>query len=148
MTDISSKLNVAHGLIYRYFKSKKNILYAVIDELSVEYAEAAAQALLELNGSALDGLTMLLNYRPQTDNFAFLRFHIQLPMRSALNPSRKVANPHGLVARKRSSRNAPNAAHSSGRVACSPLQPGKWLNPHFPPGVCPHGNRLTLTESG
>lgn len=60
VADISKKLNVAQGLVYHYFKSKTEILYAVIDELSEERLQVTKEALSENEGSAIDCLRMLL----------------------------------------------------------------------------------------
>jgi len=57
--DISKKMNVAAGLVYHYFKSKTEILYAVIDQLTDEKVEKNRQFLIETQGSALDRLKLL-----------------------------------------------------------------------------------------
>ncbi|MDR1961606.1 MAG: TetR/AcrR family transcriptional regulator [Gracilibacteraceae bacterium] len=60
VADISKSMNVAHGLIYHYFKSKTDILFAVIDEMVIEETEDIRQSLYSNPGSALDGLKQLL----------------------------------------------------------------------------------------
>ena len=59
MTDITKKMNVAAGTAYHYFKSKTDILYAVIDELANEKMEKKRQLLNDTKGSALDFLKLI-----------------------------------------------------------------------------------------
>ena len=59
MADISKKMNVAAGTIYYYFKSKTELLYAVIDELTEEKAEKKRQLLNGIQGSAFDRLKFI-----------------------------------------------------------------------------------------
>jgi AcrR family transcriptional regulator len=58
VADISGAMGVAQGLVYHYFKSKVEILYAVVDEISGENEEITRQNISE-NSSALDSLKML-----------------------------------------------------------------------------------------
>jgi AcrR family transcriptional regulator len=81
VADISNAMNVAQGLVYHYFRSKTDILYAVIDEISVEQFEASKKALDAHHGSALEGLTLLLNSRRD--------FEIRGEARGKLIPSLK-----------------------------------------------------------
>ncbi|GHU71881.1 TetR family transcriptional regulator [Clostridia bacterium] len=67
VADISAHINVAQGLVYHYFKSKTDILYAVIDEIAAERFTLIEQKLAAHQGSALDGLTLLLSSRPNYD---------------------------------------------------------------------------------
>jgi len=61
MSDILKKMNVATGTIYHYFKSKTEILYAVIDELMNEKIMNKRQLLNEIQGSALDRLKYIFS---------------------------------------------------------------------------------------
>lgn len=63
--DISKQLNVAQGLVYHYFKSKTEILYAVMDALAEEHVEELKRALAESKGSAMDCLGMLFKHKPE-----------------------------------------------------------------------------------
>ncbi|MDR1565456.1 MAG: TetR/AcrR family transcriptional regulator [Oscillospiraceae bacterium] len=67
VADISANINVAQGLVYHYFKSKTDILYAVIDEIAAEQFARMAQKLEAHKGSALEGLTLLFQTRPDYD---------------------------------------------------------------------------------
>jgi len=60
MADISKKMNVAAGTVYHYFKSKTDLLYAVIDELTDENKKKKQRLLNESEGSALDHLRYIL----------------------------------------------------------------------------------------
>ena len=59
MADISKKMNVAAGTVYHYFKSKTELLYAVIDELADENTKIKQQLLNEAKGSAYDRLRFI-----------------------------------------------------------------------------------------
>lgn len=59
MADISKKMNVASGTIYYYFKSKTELLYAVIDELADEKMQKKRQLLSGMQGSAFDLLKFI-----------------------------------------------------------------------------------------
>jgi AcrR family transcriptional regulator len=67
IADISSAMNVAQGLFYRYFKSKTEILYAVIDKITSEQSAKIKQKMESHEGSALEALTFLLSSRPDYD---------------------------------------------------------------------------------
>lgn len=60
IADISSYLNVAQGLVYHYFRSKTDILYAVVDEISVERVQSIEKEILEYKGTAIECLRLLL----------------------------------------------------------------------------------------
>lgn len=72
ITDISKKMNVAQGLIYHYFKSKTDILYAVIDEMADEQASLAEKAFADMEGSVRDKLGLLFDVQPVLDNYGKL----------------------------------------------------------------------------
>ena len=60
MKDVMDKLEIAKGTIYHYFKSKEELLEAVIEQTVDEYI-AAMQALLnETEGNALDRMQVLI----------------------------------------------------------------------------------------
>lgn len=59
MADISRKMNVAAGTIYHYFKSKTEILYAVIDEITSEKTQNISRILSDTQGSAFDRLILI-----------------------------------------------------------------------------------------
>jgi AcrR family transcriptional regulator len=56
IADISQKMNVASGLVYHYFKSKSDILYAVFDQLADEQEGRFRKFIKEAPGSAFDSL--------------------------------------------------------------------------------------------
>ena len=61
MADISKKMNVAAGTVYHYFKSKTDLLYAVIDELTDENTQKKHQLLSNAQSSAIDRLKLLFS---------------------------------------------------------------------------------------
>ena len=68
MQDVMDKLDIAKGTIYHYFKSKEELLTAVID-LSVEDYIAAMQNVLdEAEGSGLDKLRILVTASNVTED--------------------------------------------------------------------------------
>lgn len=69
VADISNSMNVAQGLVYHYFKSKTDILYAVIDAMALEQTETMKQLLSKHNGSAFDGLRLLFNSQPDCESY-------------------------------------------------------------------------------
>jgi AcrR family transcriptional regulator len=72
VSDIPKKMNVAQGLVYHYFKSKTEILYAVIDELADEHLKAIETLLSGTQGTALDRLSIFLSSQPDFDQFGKL----------------------------------------------------------------------------
>lgn len=69
VADISRKMNVAQGLIYHYFKSKTEILYAIIDALAEEKVRAMEKALSETKASTLDCLHIIFSSKPEKKNY-------------------------------------------------------------------------------
>ncbi|GHV04707.1 TetR family transcriptional regulator [Clostridia bacterium] len=67
VADISAHMNVAQGLVYHYFKSKTDILYAVIDAIAAQQFALMEQRLAAQDSSALEGLTLLFNSHPDYD---------------------------------------------------------------------------------
>ncbi len=59
MADISNKMKVAAGTVYHYFKSKTELLYAVIDEITSENTQEKQRLLNETEGSAIDRLKFI-----------------------------------------------------------------------------------------
>ncbi len=72
IADISKRMNVAQGLVYHYFKSKTEMLYAVIDEMAEEKQKAIETALNDTESTALQRLTTLLSIKMNSDGFGQL----------------------------------------------------------------------------
>jgi len=60
MADISKRLNVAAGTIYHYFKSKTELLYAVIDQIADEKMIKKNELLNNAQLSAIDRIKLLI----------------------------------------------------------------------------------------
>ena len=60
IVDISNHLNIAQGLIYHYFRSKTDILYAVADELSAEDILNMKKIVSEYEGTAIECLKFMI----------------------------------------------------------------------------------------
>ena len=69
VSDISKELNIAQGLTYHYFKSKTELLYAVIDEVIKEEAAITEQIMEEYKGKAKDCLSVLLANKSKMENY-------------------------------------------------------------------------------
>ena len=85
MADISKKMNVAAGLIYHYFKSKTELLYAVIDKIADEKMKKKNKLFDNTKNSAIDRLKLLVtsfqninNHEEMIDGFgddpAFIQY--------------------------------------------------------------------------
>ena len=72
VSDISKELNVAQGLTYHYFKSKSELLYAVIDEILNEEADIAKDIISEHKGKAIDCLGTLLSNKTKMEDYGKL----------------------------------------------------------------------------
>ncbi|MDR1558275.1 MAG: TetR/AcrR family transcriptional regulator [Clostridiales bacterium] len=64
VADISKRMNVASGLVYHYFNSKADILYAVIDQIADECLQEARVLLNSSNGTTLERLKIIFNTPP------------------------------------------------------------------------------------
>ncbi|MDR3053667.1 MAG: TetR/AcrR family transcriptional regulator [Coriobacteriales bacterium] len=67
ISDIASEMRVAQGLVYHYFDSKLEILYAVLDELIDEQIASVRTKVRGFKGSARDCLEMLLTQEHQPE---------------------------------------------------------------------------------
>ncbi|MDR3071999.1 MAG: TetR/AcrR family transcriptional regulator [Clostridiales Family XIII bacterium] len=72
VADISQKMVVAQGLIYYYFKSKTEILYAIIDEMVEEQYSSIEQSLSAVSGTAMEKLKILFRKRFNKDQYGKL----------------------------------------------------------------------------
>ncbi|AOT71853.1 TetR/AcrR family transcriptional regulator [Geosporobacter ferrireducens] len=72
ISDIAKRMNVAQGLVYHYFKSKTEMLYAVIDAMADEKQKAMETALNGTESTALQRLITLLSVKLDSDGFGKL----------------------------------------------------------------------------
>ena len=72
IVDISKKMSVAQGLVYHYFKSKTDILYAVIEVIAEERTNRMGKVLDEMEGTARERLTFLLKAPPMPNEYGKL----------------------------------------------------------------------------
>jgi AcrR family transcriptional regulator len=63
VSDIANHINVASGLVYHYFKSKTDLLYAVIDEVVKEEAKIKEKIVAEHKGKAIECLMLLFSQK-------------------------------------------------------------------------------------
>ena len=59
--DVMNKLQIAKGTTYHYFKSKEELLEAVIDDMVTEHKEVMEKTLNESKGNAIDKMKTLIN---------------------------------------------------------------------------------------
>ena len=74
MADISKKMNVAHGTLYHYFKSKTELLYVVIDKIVDEKFKKQGKTLNGAQGSAYERLKNISTSFQNTEKYENLRF--------------------------------------------------------------------------
>lgn len=60
MQDVMNRLGIAKGTIYHYFKSKEDILEAVIEDIVEENLEKMQTKIQEIKGNALQKLQLLI----------------------------------------------------------------------------------------
>lgn len=60
MQDVITKLQIAKGTIYHYFKSKEELLDAVVEDMVAEYIAGVEKALKGHQGNALDKMRLLI----------------------------------------------------------------------------------------
>jgi len=68
MADISKKMNVAAGLIYHYFKSKTELIYAVIEKIADEKMKNKIKLFDNTQNSAIDRLKLIITSFQNIDN--------------------------------------------------------------------------------
>ena len=60
MQDFMNQLGIAKGTIYHYFKSKEELLEAVVDDIGNEYFEKMKSLMQEIKGTVLDKIQALV----------------------------------------------------------------------------------------
>lgn len=61
MQDVMAKLQIAKGTTYHYFKSKEELLEAVVEDMAAEYMDVVERSLEESKGSAIDKMKVLIS---------------------------------------------------------------------------------------
>lgn len=91
ISDIAHEINIAQGLVYNYFKSKNELLYAVIDELADERRQVIDALLQNAKGTALERLLVLLDSQPDMGVFGKLRANVAMDTAIAAYSSNKMS---------------------------------------------------------
>lgn len=60
MQDVMTKLRIAKGTTYHYFKSKEELLEAVVDDMVTDYVNVIEKSLNECEGTALEKMQILV----------------------------------------------------------------------------------------
>lgn len=60
MQDVMAKLQIAKGTTYHYFKSKVDLLEAVVEDMVAEYISLVEKALKKCQGNALEKMRVLI----------------------------------------------------------------------------------------
>lgn len=61
MEDVMKKLQIAKGTAYYYFRSKEELLEAVVEDMAAEYMVGVERALKACHGNALDKMRVLMD---------------------------------------------------------------------------------------
>jgi AcrR family transcriptional regulator len=61
MQDVMTKVGIAKGTAYHYFKSKEGLLEAVVEDMVADYMAVVEKALKECQGNALDKMRVLVS---------------------------------------------------------------------------------------
>ncbi len=79
MNDVMQTLGVAKGTIYHYFKSKEELLAAVVESMVSDSLPAMQHIVAETPGSALDKLHALISITRQAAADDTMREHLRQP---------------------------------------------------------------------
>jgi AcrR family transcriptional regulator len=79
MNDVMEQLGIAKGTIYHYFKSKEELLEAVVENIVAEDLPAKQRVALETPGSALDKLRALILAGNMADENEVILEHLHDP---------------------------------------------------------------------
>lgn len=73
LQDVMTQLNIAKGTIYHYFKSKEQLLEAVVENIVNEYIEKMELWLLDTQGNALQKMQSLIEKSQQFSDASVLQ---------------------------------------------------------------------------
>lgn len=79
MRDIMDALGIAKGTIYHYFKSKEELLDAVVENAVEEYIASMEKVLNESGGTALDKMRALITSGNVEDQYEEILEHLHRP---------------------------------------------------------------------
>jgi AcrR family transcriptional regulator len=79
MQDVMDLLGIAKGTIYHYFKSKEELLEAVIENIVDENIERMQLAIREMNGNALEKIRILIRLGSVAANNSEVLGHLHQP---------------------------------------------------------------------
>jgi len=79
MQDVMDQLGIAKGTIYHYFKSKEELLEAVIVDIVDENIEQMQLAKMEMNGNALEKIRILIGLGSVAANNSEVLNHLHQP---------------------------------------------------------------------
>lgn len=85
MKDIIESVGIAKGTVYHYFKSKKNLLEAVIDDMVAEHIETMQKVVNANEGNALQKIQELIEKRNIPDEQPTILSHLHRPGNEALH---------------------------------------------------------------
>lgn len=85
MQDIVKKLRIAKGTIYYYFKSKAELLEAVVQNIVDEYIAVVEKALNESQGNAVDKMGVLIAAGKVPDNQNEIKDNLHRPGNAGLH---------------------------------------------------------------
>jgi AcrR family transcriptional regulator len=79
MQDVMDHLGIAKGTIYHYFKSKEELLEAIVENIVAENTEQMQILMNEINGNALEKVRMLIGASNMAANNDEILEHLHQP---------------------------------------------------------------------
>jgi len=97
MQNVMDALGIAKGTIYHYFKSKEDLLEAVIEESVVEYLTGMQATLDESTGNALDKMRLLILAGQVADEQEEIIEHLHRPGNAGMQTRQLAVTISGLA---------------------------------------------------
>ena len=85
MQDVMDKLQIAKGTTYHYFKSKAELLEAVVQDIVDDYLAGLERALSESQGNALDKMRLLVTLGKVSENQPETMDHLHHPSNAGMH---------------------------------------------------------------
>ncbi|MBT3189153.1 MAG: TetR/AcrR family transcriptional regulator [Anaerolineae bacterium] len=97
MQNVMDAVGIAKGTIYHYFKSKEDLLEAVIEQSVVEYLAGMQTTLDESSGNALDKMRLLITSGQVADEQEEILEHLHRPGNAGMQTRQLAVTISGLA---------------------------------------------------
>jgi AcrR family transcriptional regulator len=97
MQNVMDAVGIAKGTIYHYFKSKEDLLEAVIEQSVVEYLAGMQATLDESTGNALDKMRLLIGAGQVEDEESEIIEHLHRPGNVGMHTRQLIVTITGLA---------------------------------------------------